>query len=145
MTRSQRLEPIVDYKDKQQQQALQDMADSKQRWEQQEAQLHNLYQYQSEYQNQQAQLGSMNIVQIQENRRFLAQLDETIKQQQNLVKMAEQEYRVKQAHWIKLKNNAKAVEHLVDNIQQQELKQQEKAEQKILDEYGLRNFTRHNH
>lgn len=140
MTRSKRLEPIVEYKDKQQKQSLQDMADSKQRWEQQEAQLNSLNQYLKEYQNQQSQLGTMNIVQIQENRRFINQLEETIKQQKNIVQMAEKEYHLKQTHWINMKNNANAVEHLVDNIQQQEIKQLEKTEQKILDEFGLRKF-----
>lgn len=145
MTRSERLDPIVEYKDKQQKQSLQDMADSKQRWEQQEAQLSSLYQYQKEYQNQQAQAGSMNIVQIQENRRFLAQLEETIKQQQQVVELAAKEYQLKQQHWIQKKNKANAVEHLVDNIKQQEEKLIEKTEQKISDEFGLRKFTQQEH
>ncbi len=141
MTRSQRLKPIVEFKDQQQKKCLQDMADSKIRWENQQAQLDNLYLYQQEYHTKQAHeddKNALNVMQLVEERRFIDQLDNTIKQQQLIVKQAEREYQIKQQHWLKIKNDVTAVEHLVENLHDEEQKQADKQEQKILDEYGLR-------
>lgn len=143
MTRSQRLEVVAGYKNKQQQQCLQDMADSKKRWEQQKAQLQNLIDYQDEYHQRHGQTSQVGLstLQLIEFRRFMDQLEQTIKQQGQIVKQAEREFQIKQQHWLKLKNNAKVVEHLVENIQQQEQEQENKLEQRLLDEFGLRKKT----
>jgi len=141
MSRSERLKPIIKFKDKQQQQSLQDMADSKIRWEAQQTQLDNLYIYQSEYHQKQAHENdqtTLNVTQLLEERRFIDQLERTIKQQMLIVKQAEREYQIKQQHWIRLKNDVTAVEHLVENLHDDERKLADKQEQKLLDEYGLR-------
>lgn len=141
MTRSDRLKPIVEYKDQQQKQYLQDMADSKSRWEQQKQQLENLYQYQNEYHIKQAHendSSSLSVMQLVEERRFIDQLDDTIKQQTLIVQQAEREFQIKQKHWLRMKNDANAVEHLVENLHEEERKDADRQEQKLLDEFGLR-------
>ena len=141
MSRSDRLKPIIKFKDQQQQQSLQDMADSKTRWEAQQTQLDNLYLYQGEYHQKQAHENdkiTLNVTQLLEERRFIDQLESTIKQQILIVKQAEREYQIKQQHWIRLKNDMTAVEHLVENLHDDERKLADKQEQKLLDEYGLR-------
>lgn len=141
MTRSNRLKPIVEFKDQQQKQCLQDMADSKTRWEAQQTQLDNLYVYQGEYHQKQAHENdktTLSVMQLLEERRFIDQLESTIKQQMLIVKQAEREYQIKQLHWIQVKNDVTAVEHLVKNLNEDERKQADKQEQKISDEFGLR-------
>jgi len=141
MSRSSRLKPIIEFKDQQQKQCLQDMADSKTRWQAQQTQLDNLYLYQTEYHHKQAHENdqtSLSVMQLLEERRFLDQLENTIKQQLLIVKQAEREYQLKQQHWIQVKNDVTAVEHLVENLHDEERKLADKQEQKLLDEYGLR-------
>jgi len=141
MTRSNRLKPIVEFKDQQQKKCLQTMADSKTRWQAQQTQLDNLYLYQTEYHHKQAHENdqtSLSVMQLLEERRFLDQLESTIKQQLLIVKQAEREYQLKQQHWIRMKNDVTAVEHLVENLHDDERKLTDKQEQKLLDEYGLR-------
>ena len=144
MSRSERLKPIVEFKDQQQKKCLQDMADSKNRWEHQKTQLENLYQYQKEYHTKQAHENdqtSLSVMQLVEERRFIDQLDGTIKQQTMIVLQAEREYQIKQKHWIRMKNDVTAVENLVDNLNQEERKAIDKQEQKLMDEFGLRKKT----
>ncbi len=141
MTRVNRLKPIIEFKDQQQKQCLQDMADSKTRWENQQTQLDNLHLYQNEYHINQAHTNDTNalsVMQLVEERRFIDQLENTIKQQVLIVQQAEREYQIKQRHWLKMKNDVTAVEHLVENLHHEEIKLADKQEQKILDEYGLR-------
>ncbi len=141
MTRANRLKPIVEFKDQQQKQCLQDMADSKTRWETQKTQLENLYGYQKEYHTKQAHENdttSLSVMQLVEERRFIDQLDGTIKQQTIIVQQAEREYHIKQRHWLRMKNDANAVENLVENLHDEERKYDDKQEQKMLDEFGLR-------
>jgi len=144
MTRSNRLKPIIKFKDQQQKQCLQDMADSKTRWDAQQTQLDNLYIYQGEYHQKQAHENdetTLSVMQLLEERRFIDQLESTIKQQKLIVKQAEREYEIKQQHWIRVKNDVTAVEHLVENLNDDERKQADKQEQKISDEFGLRRKT----
>lgn len=141
MTRSNRLKPIIEFKDQQQKKCLQDMADSKTRWENHKTQLESLYQYQAEYHTKQAHendTASLTVMQLVEERRFIDQLDVIIKQQTMIVEQAEREFHLKQKHWLATKNDVTAVEHLVDNLHLDEIQQAEKQEQKMLDEFGLR-------
>ncbi len=140
MTRSNRLKPIIEFKDQQQKKCLQDMADSKNRWEHQQTQLDNLYLYQHEYHNKpvQNETVSLSVMQLVEERRFIDQLDNTIKQQTLIVQQAEREYQMKKKYWLRVKNDVTAVEHLVENLHHEELKDADKQEQKVLDEFGLR-------
>ncbi len=140
MTRSKRLKPIVEFKDQKQKQCLQDMASSKQRWDNHKTQLENLYQYQKEYHQQQSvkEQAPLSVMQLVEVRRFIDQLENTIKQQNLIVQQAEREYQMKLQYWVRVKNDVRAVEHLVENIEQQEIKNTEKQEQKLSDEFGLR-------
>lgn len=144
MIRSERLKPIVEYKDQQQKKCLQDMADSKGRWESQKIQLENLYGYQKEYhekQSHEADKVSLSVMQLVEERRFIDQLNDTIEQQIMIVQQAEREFQIKQKHWLRMKNDVTAVEHLVENLHDEERKDADKQEQKMLDEYGLRKKT----
>lgn len=140
MTRSKRLEPIVAYKERQQKQCLQDVAQSKKKLEQQQTQLESLLLYQLEYHQKTTTPDQpiLSAMQHLEHRRFLDQLEQTINQQRLVIEDAQKEFEFKQKYWLKIKNNAQAVENLVDNLHQQELKQEDQLEQKISDEFGLR-------
>ncbi|MBL7002814.1 MAG: flagellar export protein FliJ [Gammaproteobacteria bacterium] len=142
MTRSKRLKPIAEFKDQQQKKCLQDMADSKNRFEKHQLQHQQLLQYQNEYHQAHAlQNQPQTVMQLVEARRFIDQLEHTIKQQSLVVKQAEREYELKRIHWQKIKNDAQAVEKLVQKIQQDELKLEGKIEQQLSDEFGLRRKT----
>ena len=146
MTRTQKLQPVVKHVDSKQQLALQAVAFSRQQLEQQQARLEQLIVYKDEYANQplNPQAASYSAVQFQEFNRFLTQLDDTIKRQQQVVALAQRELEIKRQKWQLSRSRSDAMHKVVDRIQVNELKQAEKVEQKVMDEVALRSFLKNN-
>lgn len=141
MTRTKKLAPVVDHVDKNEQTALQAVAFSQQQLQQQINRLNQLFAYQSEYaeRHNQGVAISYTSVQLQEFNRFLHQLDATIKQQQQVVALAEREVEIKRQKWKLSRTRSDAIHKVVDKLQQAEQKQEMKKEQKFMDEVALRN------
>lgn len=140
MTRTEKLEPVVKHVEKHEQSALQAVAFSQQQLHSQQLRLQQLISYQQEYANNlaQASANSYSAVQLQEYNRFLGQLDDTIKQQENLVNMATREVEIKRQTWKMRHSRSEAMHKVVDRLEASELKQSEKIEQKVMDEFALR-------
>lgn len=140
MTRTKKLAPVVQHVDQKQQTALKAVAFSQQQLQLQEQRLQQLKEYRLEY-AQQHRAGSglsYSAVQFQEFNRFLSQLDDTIEQQQQLVKLAQREVEVKRQHWQLTRSRSDAMHKMVDRIEQSEQQQAQKIEQKFMDEVALR-------
>ena len=138
MTRSKKLKPVVQHVDKREQNALQAVAFSQQQLRQQQLRLQQLIDYKQEYIAQQAQPKTCSSLQMQEFQRFLAQLDDTISRQQQVVAMAERELDIKRNHWKLSRSKSEAMHKVVDRIQSNEQKKADKVEQKLMDEVALR-------
>ncbi len=141
MTRTEKLQPVVKHVDSKEQLALQAVAFSQQQMVLQQARLQQLEKYRDDYASQPLNplTGSYSAVQFQEFNRFLTQLDDTIKRQQQVVALARREVELKRQKWVLSRSRSDAMHKVVDRIQAGELKQAERVEQKFMDEVALRN------
>lgn len=139
MTRTERLDPVAQHADKKQEEALQQVAQSQNLVSAEQGKLLQLQNYRSEYLNKQnySQI-SCSVIELQEFNRFLAQLDETIKMQQEIIKLRENELKRKREAWQETRINSKVMHKVIENLQLQEQVQQARSEQKAMDEFSQR-------
>ena len=138
--RTRKLAPVVKHVEKHEQTALQAVAYSQKQLHVQQEILAKLQRYKEEYSNRHLtpQAESYSSVQLQEFNRFLAQLDETISQQQVNVEMAMRELELKRSKWKSKRSRSDAMHKVVDRIEASEQQHIQKNEQKLMDEFALR-------
>ncbi|MDH3629987.1 MAG: flagellar export protein FliJ [Gammaproteobacteria bacterium] len=143
MTRSQRLHPVVQHTDKKEQRALQEVAVSQNLLEIEQARQVQLQNYKLEYlEKKKYDIGVFTPHELQEFNRFLQQLDQTIERQMEVVELRQQELLQKRRLWNAMRIDSKKMHKVVDKLQQQEFVEQERKEQKALDEFAQRKFNR---
>ena len=143
MTRSQRLHPVVQHTDKKEQRALQEVAVSQNLLEIEQARQVQLQNYKLEYlEKKKYDIGVFTPHELQEFNRFLQQLDQTIERQMEVVELRQQELSQKRQLWNAMRIDSKKMHKVVDKLQQQEFVEQERKEQKALDEFAQRKFNR---
>ncbi len=139
MTRIRKLAPVVDHVEKLEQDALKAVAFSQQRLQQQQQRLDQLIAYREEYADRHSNgpvtYGAM---QLREFQRFMAQLDQTIEQQREVVRLAEREVEFKRQKWKITRTRSDAMHKMIERISEQERKQLQQREQKAMDEHALR-------
>ncbi len=139
MTRTRRLQPVVAHSDQQEKQALQELARSQAMYEVEQQRLQQLQDYRRDYlERSQQDPGVCTPMQLQEFNRFIQQLDTTIERQRELVGIREQELEQKRLCWRDRRIDARVLHKAVDRIRRQELRDQERSEQKSMDEFALR-------
>ncbi len=139
MTRAQQFDPVVQHADKKEQDALQVVAQSQNQVRIEQNKLLQLENYRTEYltKQDQSQL-SCSVIELQEFNRFLAQLDDTIKKQMDIIRLRERELEYRRASWQKTRINSKVMHQVVENFQQEEQIEQLRSEQKAMDEFSQR-------
>ncbi|MBT8435328.1 MAG: flagellar export protein FliJ [Gammaproteobacteria bacterium] len=143
MTRSQRLHPVVEHTDKKEQRALQEVAVSQNLVNTEQARLVQLQNYKLEYlEKKKYDIGVFTPHELQEFNRFLQQLDQTIERQMEVVELRQQELTQKRKLWNAMRIDSKKMHKVVEKLQQQEFAEQERKEQKALDEFAQRKFNR---
>jgi len=143
MTRSQRLHPVVQHTDKKEQRALREVAVSQNLLEIEQARHVQLQNYKLEYlEKKKYDIGVFTPHELQEFNRFLQQLDQTIERQMEVVELRQQELLQKRRLWNAMRIDSKKMHKVVDKLQQQEFVEQERKEQKALDEFAQRKFNR---
>lgn len=143
MTRIQRLRPVVQHTDKKEQQALAEVARSQDLLEIELARQTQLQDYKLEYlQKKKYDLGVYTPLELQEFNRFMQQLDQTIERQMDLVGMRQLEVEQKRAAWKATRIDSKVMHKVVEKLQKQESIEQERREQKELDDITQRNANR---
>jgi flagellar export protein FliJ len=144
MTRTKKLQPVVQHVDQKEQNALQSVAASQRQLELQQTRLRQLRDYKNEYTDRHLKPQSIiyTAFQFQEYNRFLTQLDETIKRQEQVMQMAQREVEIKRQKWKLSRSRSEAMHKVVDRIQATEHQQAEKLEQKMMDEAALRNLQK---
>ena len=140
MMRSKKLQPVVRHVENNEQSALKAVAFSQQKLQQHQNQLQQLKEYKSDYENKHSSATgvSYSALQLQEFNRFLHQLNDTIKQQQEVVQMAKREVDIKRQSWKHTRSRSDAMHKVVDKIQASEMKRADRIEQKNMDEVALR-------
>lgn len=143
MTRTQRLNPVIHHTDKKQQEALKAVAISQQALDQERLKLSQLKSYKLEYEQRHAQENHVyQALELNEFKRFLAQLDNTISQQQQVIDLRVRELEHKRGLWQTTRVNSKVIHKVVENIHRQVKKEEQKIEQKVMDEFSQRKFTK---
>ena len=132
-----RLKPVVKHNDKKEQQALEAVAYSQAELEQESSKLVQLKVYRGEYLENQANKNEpCSALELQEFNRFLKQLDHTIEQQKEIVQMRKRELDGKRRSWQVTRVDSKKIHKVVENLQQQDLIQDARNEQKAMDEFS---------
>jgi len=143
MTRTQRLQPVVQHKDKKEKHALQEVAQSQGMLDGEQTRLTQLQDYKLEYlQKKKYDIGVFTPIELQEFNRFMQQLDQTIERQLELVALRQQELEQQRQLWTATRIDSKKMHRVVEKLQQQEFVEQERKEQKALDEFTQRNTRR---
>jgi flagellar FliJ protein len=143
MTRSQRLHPVVEHTDKKEQRALQEVAVSQNLLEIEQARQVQLQNYKLEYlEKKKYDIGVFTPHELQEFNRFLQQLDQTIERQMEVVELRQRELSQKRQLWNAMRIDSKKMHKVVEKLEQQEFVEQERKEQKALDEFAQRKFNR---
>ena len=135
MTRIQRLRPVVQHTDKKEQHALQEVARSQGLLEIEQARQTQLQDYRREYlQKKKTDIGVFTPLELQEFNRFMQQLEHTIERQLDVVKMRQLEVEQKRDAWNTTRIDSKVMHKVVEKLQKQEFVEQERKEQKELDD-----------
>ena len=143
MTRTQRLRPVVRHNDNKEKAALQEVARSQGVLHIEQGRLTQLQDYRLEYlQQKKFDIGVFTPVELQEFNRFMQQLDQTIARQSELVEIRQRELEQKRALWQASRVDARKMHKVVEKLQRQEVTEQERREQKALDEFSQRKITR---
>jgi len=143
MTRTRRLRPVVQHTDKKEQQALLQVAQSQGLLELEQARQLQLQDYKLEYlQRNKNDIGLFTSLELQEFNRFMQQLDATIERQMDVVQLRQREVEQKREVWKASRIDAKVMHKVVEKLKKQEFVEQERKEQKVLDEFSQRNNKR---
>lgn len=139
MRRIERLDPVVQHVDKKQEKALQAVAFSQGQVSSEKNRLDQLMVYRDDYLNKKNQLQqACSVIELQEYCRFLLQLDDTIKKQREVIRLRESELDIKRRAWQTTRIDSNVMHKVVENLEQEDLLQQERKEQKSMDEFAQR-------
>ena len=139
MTRIQKLDPAVQHADKKEQAALQKVSVAQGEVSLEQNKLTQLRQYRAEYIQRLEQMqSSHSVIELQEFNRFLSQLDDTIRQQMGIIQLRQNELDRLRSLWHKTQISSKVIHQVVDNLHQQQVREQTRTEQKAMDEFSLR-------
>jgi len=139
MRRIERLDPVVQHVDKKQDKALQAVAFSQGQVSTEKNRLDQLIGYRDDYLINKARLQqACSAIELQEYSRFLVQLDDTIKKQMEVIRLRETELDIKRRAWQATRIDSKVMHKVIENLEQQKLSQQERKEQKSMDEFAQR-------
>lgn len=136
MKRSKRLQVVLDLAERKRKQAEQLLSQSQSRVQQGEATLAQLRDYYSDYANSFYSAGSTGVTpgQLHTHQAFMQKLRVAVEQQKNALLMDRAQLEKVQEHWQAAYRHFKAVDTLVEKLKKEELVQEEKQQQKELDE-----------
>ena len=139
MTRTERLQPVVKHTDKKEKEALEAMAFSQGELELEKNRLNQLNSYKQEYlQGHTRKDRVYAALELQEFNRFLAQLDQSILQQTEVIELRKKELEYKRKSWQTTHIDSKVMHKVVGNLQRQEKILETRVEQKQMDELSQR-------
>lgn len=140
------MKPVAEVTAKRKEAAAQALGESNRAVSEQEKRLADLIAYRDEYSRYCQQKGNEGITasRFQELQRFMANLEQAIKQQRQVVESSRQNRVQKQRGWQQAHNKNRAMDTVIDRYRDQERQQENKQEQKQLDEHAQRGDTTNN-
>ncbi len=141
MTKSDRLKPVQRINESREKDAARALGNSVQTLQQHEQRLAELRQYREEYDQQVQQMGANGMLasRLQQMQSFLHNLNQVIKQQQQIVEAARREQEVKRRSWQQAHGKTQVMDKVIDRYRADEQYQANKREQKENDEHALNN------
>jgi flagellar FliJ protein len=139
MKRTERLIPLVSHTKKKEQLALKAMAACKNELDMELKKVDQLKSYKIDYMDKQSLKNvTYSSFELQEFKRFVDQLDQTIIQQGAIVTMRRKALDHRRKIWQLTRVNLKVMDKVVDNLNKVERLKEDKAEQKVMDELSQR-------
>jgi flagellar FliJ protein len=118
---------------------LQEVAQSQGVLDIEQNKLVQLKRYKLEYLNKkQEDIGIYSAIELQEFNRFLQQLEDTISRQKDVIDLRQRELEQKRQTWNTTRIDSRVMHKVVDKLHKQESVEQERKEQKVLDEFAQR-------
>lgn len=144
MKRSERMQPVRKLKQQEERQLAKKLAQAQQALQKEEAQLQMLQQYQREYFNgltgsqSQAQSGSINAADLEKYQMFLTRLERAIQNQSQVKVLRDKAVEAARQDWAQANARLKALDNLIEKMRFEEEREQDKKEQRMLDDIPLR-------
>ena len=144
MTRSKRMQPVVNVAASKEQAAARQLGESQNEIDARKARLAELIAYQAEYAQrfESSGGGGLDMARMQDYRVFLARLNDAINQQRRLVVAAELDYAKKKNHWLSVRQQAQAIDKVVDRFKQDERRAEGRRDQAETDERATHTHAR---
>lgn len=145
MKRSVRMQPVRKLKLQEERQLAKKFAQAQQALEQEKSQLAMLANYQQEYfaglsgSQQSSNTAVLSAPQLEKYQLFLSRLHKAIENQRQMVVIKEQAVDAARQEWAQANARLKAMDNLIEKMQFEEARQQDKQEQRMLDDLPLRN------
>ncbi len=136
MTRSKRMQPVVNVTANREHEAAKRLGECQQRILAAEQRLGDLLQYREEYTQQFAAGVSLNTARLQDYRVFLERLNQAVDQQRHQVIQVSHECEGLRQRWLALHVRAQALDKVVERYRGEERSEQDKREQKDSDEHA---------
>ena len=140
MRRSKRLQVVLDLAKRKEEEALKALQIAQGSLSNQNQKLQELTQYQRDYQQslRDAYQTHATAESCATYQHFLAQVGAAIEQQQQAVALAEQQFDKVRVHWLALHEKQQGMGSLIDRFRDEEDKELDKKEQKMIDELSQR-------
>jgi flagellar export protein FliJ len=118
------------------------MASSKSKIDKAQEGMGKLEEYKKEYtETGYTKLNKTGPMEMDNFHRFLFRIDDAVAAQRDALKIADFDFNQLKALWQKLKGKEKGLESIIAKEEKENLKKQEKEEQKMFDEFSIRNFN----
>lgn len=136
------LQPLLDYSQHRMDSAERALLMLKQRVETERQRLRDLLTYRQEYQQRLQGSASQGIAihLLRDYQAFLAKIGQAIAHQETAVAQAEEQWSRAHENWLGQRRKVKAYETLARRHEQDELRRQDKRDQRLLDEQAVKQF-----
>lgn len=139
-SRSNRMKPVQRVAETRESRAAEYMKTCEQQLQELEQKLKLLTDYRDEYvQGCSINQGSrMDVIQLQNFRSFIARIDQAVAQQKQVVDEARGRYEQAHQAWLSSRSRSRAVDKVMDRLQKEEQRTDERLQQKANDEFAGR-------
>jgi len=140
MRQSKRLQPICDFKQRQEDEAAKHLAKVATEVSQQKQRLVDLESYRSEYDQQFLESSSVGVSakRMKDYHCFMNNLAQVLEQQEAAIAVLEKDYEHKKRQWLAARNRTTALNKIQTKYQKQEDNKEEKSQQKEQDDRSSR-------
>ena len=142
--RSERLKVVLELEQRREGEALERMGQARQHWEAEQQRLQELQNYHSEYQTEMrgARQGKVTVGQLQSWQHFISRIAQAITQQQQRVELAARQFDEARQRWQETHERTRGMGRFIDQCRQQEQREDDRREQKHLDEAANNRYAR---